>query len=167
MHIGLQLVCPLSSIITFMEIISRAQDGGLFWGPVLLHLCFLQMRKLWWLPATKAYHMCLGSPQLSAKSAMPSALLNPSQCFLTRKWWLVFFRLEGICCIKYHGVVLTSDGRMEWKINGLNGVVALVMRMLHRSVIIKRELSQVSLHFYPHLWWWNLPPTRSGKGGED
>ncbi|TWW59288.1 hypothetical protein D4764_06G0008180 [Takifugu flavidus] len=43
---------------------------------------------------------------------------------------------------KYLGVLFTSEGRMEQEIDRWIGVVSAVMRTLHRSVVVKRELSQ-------------------------
>ncbi|KAK0154376.1 putative uncharacterized transposon-derived protein F52C9.6 [Merluccius polli] len=43
---------------------------------------------------------------------------------------------------KYLGVLFTSDGRMEWEIDRRIGAASAVMRTLHGSVVVKRELSQ-------------------------
>ncbi|TWW58331.1 hypothetical protein D4764_07G0010500 [Takifugu flavidus] len=43
---------------------------------------------------------------------------------------------------KYLGVLFTSEGRMEQDINRRTGAASAVMRTLHRSVVVKRELSQ-------------------------
>ncbi|TWW77392.1 hypothetical protein D4764_12G0007820 [Takifugu flavidus] len=43
---------------------------------------------------------------------------------------------------KYLGVLFTSEGRMEQEINRRIGAASAVMRTLHRSVVVKRELSQ-------------------------
>ncbi|KAK0156391.1 putative uncharacterized transposon-derived protein F52C9.6 [Merluccius polli] len=43
---------------------------------------------------------------------------------------------------KYLGVMFTSEGRMEWKIDRRIGAVSAVMRTLHGSVVVKRELSR-------------------------
>ncbi|TWW57405.1 hypothetical protein D4764_07G0001240 [Takifugu flavidus] len=43
---------------------------------------------------------------------------------------------------KYLGVLFTSEGGMEQEIDRQIGVASAVMRTLHRSVVVKRELSQ-------------------------
>ncbi|TWW77322.1 hypothetical protein D4764_12G0007120 [Takifugu flavidus] len=43
---------------------------------------------------------------------------------------------------KYLGVLFTSGGRMEREIDRRIGVASTVMRTLHRSVVVKRELSR-------------------------
>ncbi|TWW67270.1 hypothetical protein D4764_02G0003110 [Takifugu flavidus] len=43
---------------------------------------------------------------------------------------------------KYLGVLFTSEGRMEQEIDRRIGAASAVMRTLHRSVVVKRELSQ-------------------------
>ncbi|TWW53902.1 hypothetical protein D4764_0180810 [Takifugu flavidus] len=43
---------------------------------------------------------------------------------------------------KYLGVLFTSEGRMEREIDRRIGAASAVMRTLHRSVVVKRELSR-------------------------
>ncbi|TWW63109.1 hypothetical protein D4764_03G0001170 [Takifugu flavidus] len=43
---------------------------------------------------------------------------------------------------KYLGVLFTSEGRMEKEIDRRIGAASAVMRTLHQSVVVKRELSQ-------------------------
>ncbi|TWW75469.1 hypothetical protein D4764_13G0001310 [Takifugu flavidus] len=43
---------------------------------------------------------------------------------------------------KYLGVLFTSEGRMEQEIDRWIGAASAVMRTLHRSVVVKRELSR-------------------------
>ena len=42
---------------------------------------------------------------------------------------------------KYLGVLFTSEGRMEREIDRWIGAAAAVMRLLYRSVVVKKELS--------------------------
>ena len=42
---------------------------------------------------------------------------------------------------KYLGVLFTSEGRMEREIDRLIGAASAVMRALHRTVLVKKELS--------------------------
>ncbi|TWW64134.1 hypothetical protein D4764_03G0011420 [Takifugu flavidus] len=44
--------------------------------------------------------------------------------------------------VKYLGVLFMSEGRMEQEIYRWIGATSAVMRTLHRSVVVKRELSQ-------------------------
>ena len=43
---------------------------------------------------------------------------------------------------KYLGVLFTSEGRMEREIDRRIGAASAVMRALHRSVVVKKELSR-------------------------
>ncbi|TWW63621.1 hypothetical protein D4764_03G0006290 [Takifugu flavidus] len=43
---------------------------------------------------------------------------------------------------KYLGILFTSEGRMEQEIDRRIGAASAVMRTLHRSIVVKRELSQ-------------------------
>ena len=43
---------------------------------------------------------------------------------------------------KYLGILFTSDGRREREIDRRIGAASAVVRTLHRSVVVKRELSQ-------------------------
>ena len=43
---------------------------------------------------------------------------------------------------KYLGVLFTSEGKMERKIDRRIGAASAVMRALRRSVVVKRELSR-------------------------
>jgi len=43
---------------------------------------------------------------------------------------------------KYLGVLFTSEGRMEREIDRRICAVSAVMRALHQSVVVKKELSQ-------------------------
>ncbi|KAK0136262.1 hypothetical protein N1851_027842 [Merluccius polli] len=54
---------------------------------------------------------------------------------------------------KYLGVLFTSEGRMEREINRRIGAASAVMRTLHRSVVVKRELSQkTKLSIYQSIY---------------
>ncbi|KAK0138543.1 hypothetical protein N1851_024925 [Merluccius polli] len=60
---------------------------------------------------------------------------------------------------KYLRVLFTSEGRMEREIDRRIGAASAVMRTLHGSVVVKRELSReaklsisVDLRSCPHLW---------------
>ncbi|TWW54789.1 hypothetical protein D4764_0289820 [Takifugu flavidus] len=73
---------------------------------------------------------------------------------------------------KYLGVLFTSEGRMEQEINRRIGAASAVMRTLHWSIVVKRELSQkaklsiyrsifVPILTYGHELWVMTRRTRS------
>ncbi|TWW81643.1 hypothetical protein D4764_01G0014580 [Takifugu flavidus] len=71
---------------------------------------------------------------------------------------------------KYLGVLFTSEGRMEREIDRRIGAASAVMRTLHRSVVVKRELSRklsiyrsifVPTLAYGHELWVMTERTRS------
>ncbi len=54
---------------------------------------------------------------------------------------------------KYLGVLFTSDGRMECEIDRQIGAVAAAMRMMYRSVVVKKELSlKLKLSIYRSIY---------------
>ena len=54
---------------------------------------------------------------------------------------------------KYLGVLFTSEGRMEREIDRRIGAVSAVMRTLHGSVVVKRELSRkAKLSIYQSIY---------------
>ena len=54
---------------------------------------------------------------------------------------------------KYLGVLFTSEGRMEWEIDRRIGAASAVMRTLHGSVVVKRELSRkAKLSIYQSIY---------------
>ncbi|KAK0144934.1 hypothetical protein N1851_016177 [Merluccius polli] len=54
---------------------------------------------------------------------------------------------------KYLGVMFTSEGRMEREIDRRIGAASAVMRTLHRSVVVKRELSRkAKLSIYQSIY---------------
>jgi len=73
---------------------------------------------------------------------------------------------------KYLGVLFTSEGKMEKEINRRTGAAAAVEQALHRTVLVKRELSQkTKLSIYwsvyfsnPHLWSQTLGHDRKNRG---
>ncbi|KAL4005315.1 hypothetical protein ACER0C_005028 [Sarotherodon galilaeus] len=54
---------------------------------------------------------------------------------------------------KYHGVLFASDGRREPEIDRRIGAATAVMRTLHRSIVVKRELSvKAKLSIYRSIY---------------
>ncbi|XP_062296309.1 uncharacterized protein LOC134000829 [Scomber scombrus] len=79
---------------------------------------------------------------------------------------------------KYLGILFTSEGRMEREIDRRIGAASAVMRTLHRSVVVKRELSRkaklsiyqsifVPTLTYGHELWVVTERTRSRELGVD
>ena len=83
---------------------------------------------------------------------------NPDQCVLQRNGAIVK-QLEKF---KYLGVAFTSDGRQDNELDTRRGKAGAVIRALHYSVVIKRELSKKAKFsifksvLVPHsqLWSW-------------
>ena len=63
---------------------------------------------------------------------------NPDQCVLQVNG----ATLKHIEKFKYLGIVLTSDGRQDGELDARIGKASAVMRALHYSVVMKRELSR-------------------------
>lgn len=69
------------------------------------------------------------------------------ECHLfTRKKWGGLFRIKEELLpqaeeFKYLGVLFTCEERMEWEIKRQIAAASAVMRTLHRSIVVKRELS--------------------------
>ncbi|KAI3358099.1 hypothetical protein L3Q82_003107 [Scortum barcoo] len=62
---------------------------------------------------------------------------------------------------KYLGVLFTSEGKMEREIDRRIGAVSAVMRLVYRTVVVKKELSRkaklsiyrsIYVRSHPHLW---------------
>ena len=73
-----------------------------------------------------------------AKTEILHLLRNPDQCVLQVNG----ATLKLVVKFKYLGVALTSDGRQNEELNTRMGKANAVMRALHNSVGIKRELSK-------------------------
>ncbi len=66
---------------------------------------------------------------------------------LSRKRVACPFKVGGVLLpqveeFKYLGVLFTSEGRMEWEIDRRIGAASAVMRLMYRSVVVKKELSR-------------------------
>ena len=65
---------------------------------------------------------------------------NPDQCVLQVNG----ATLKQVEKFKYLGVAFTSDGRQDKELDTLTGKASAVMRALHYSVVMKRELSKMA-----------------------
>ena len=63
---------------------------------------------------------------------------NPVQCFLQ----VGGVSLKQVEKFKYLGVAFTSDGKQDEELDSRSGKASAVMRALHHSVVLKRELSK-------------------------
>ena len=70
---------------------------------------------------------------LEWKSALPKL-----RFYLFREWCII----EASGEVKYFGVAFTSDKRQNVKLYVRLGIASAVMRALHHSVVLKRELSE-------------------------
>ena len=74
----------------------------------------------------------------SAKIAVPRLLRNPDQCVLQVNG----ATLKQLEKFKYLGVAFTNDGKQDEELDTRIDKACAVMRALHDSVVIKRELSK-------------------------
>ena len=76
----------------------------------------------------------------TAKTEVRHLLRNPDQCVLQVNG----ATLKQVEKFKYLGVAFTSDGRQDKELNTQIGKASAVMRALHYSVVIKRELPKTA-----------------------
>ena len=74
----------------------------------------------------------------TAKTEVLHLSRNPDQCVLQVNG----VTLKQVEKFKYLGVAFTSDGRQDEELNTRIGKASAVMRALHNSVVMKRELSK-------------------------
>ena len=74
----------------------------------------------------------------TAKTEVLHLLRNPDQCVLQVNG----ATLKQVEKFKYLGVAFTSDGRQDEELDTRIGKASAVMRALHYSVVMKRELSK-------------------------
>ena len=74
----------------------------------------------------------------TAKTEVLHLSRNPDQCVLQVNG----ATLKQVEKFKYLGVALTSDGRQDEELDTRIGKASAVMRALHNSVVMKRELSK-------------------------
>ena len=74
----------------------------------------------------------------TAKPEVLHLLRNPDQCVLQVNG----ATMKQVEKFKYFGVAFTSDGRQDEELDTRIGKASAVMRALHYSVVMKRELSK-------------------------
>uniref|UniRef100_A0A674PNH7 Reverse transcriptase domain-containing protein n=1 Tax=Takifugu rubripes TaxID=31033 RepID=A0A674PNH7_TAKRU len=151
-RVGLRQDCPLSPIlfIIFMDRISRCSHGveGIRFGD--LRIASLLFADDVVLLASSARDLQLSLDRFAATCEAAGMRISTSKSeamVLDRKKVECLLRvkeeiLPQVEEFKYLGVLFTSEGRMEREIDRRIGAASAVMRTLHRSVVVKRELSR-------------------------
>ncbi|TWW52999.1 R2DM Retrovirus-related Pol polyprotein from type II retrotransposable element, partial [Takifugu flavidus] len=150
-RVGLRQGCPLSPIlfIIFMDRISRCSHGveGVRFGDLRIRSLLFADDVV--LLASSARDLQLSLDRFAAACEAAGMKISTSKSeamVLNRKKVECLLRVEEILPqveeFKYLGVLFTSEGRMEREIDRRIGAASTVMRALHRSVVVKRELSQ-------------------------
>ena len=182
-RVGLHLGCPLSPIlfIIFMDRISRHSQGveGVRFGDLRIGSLLFADDVV--LLASSDCDLQLLLDQFAAECEAARMRISTSKSesmVLNRKRVECTLRvgdeiLPQVEEFKYLGVLFTSDGRMEREIDRPIGAASAVMRTLHGSVVVKRELSRkaklsiyqsifVPALTYGHELWVMTERTRSG-----
>ena len=151
-RVGLRQGCPLSPIlfITFMDRISRRSQGveGVRFGDLRIRSLLFADDVV--LLASSGRDLQLSLDRFAAKCEAAGMKISTSKSetmVLSRKMVACPLRigdevLPQVEEFKYLGVLFTSEGRMEREIDRRIGAASAVMRTLHRSVVVKRELSR-------------------------
>ncbi|TKS64956.1 LINE-1 reverse transcriptase -like protein [Collichthys lucidus] len=162
-RVGLRQGCPLSPVlfITFMDRISRRSQGveGLRFGG--LRIGSLLFADDLVLLASSERDLQLSLEQFAAECEAAGMRISTSKSetmVLSRKRVECSLRvgdeiLPQVEEFKYLGVLFTSEGRMVREIDRRIGAASAVMRTLHRSVVVKKELSRkAKLSIYQSIY---------------
>ena len=151
-RVGLRQGCPLSPIlfITFMDRISRRSQGveGVWFGDLRIGSLLFADDVV--LMASSDRDLQLSLDRFAAECEATGMRIS------TSKSESMVLRVKRVECslqiredvlpqveeFKYLGVSFTSEGRREREIDRRIGAASAVMRTLHRSVVVKRELSR-------------------------
>ncbi|KAK0132808.1 LINE-1 reverse transcriptase [Merluccius polli] len=150
--VGLRQGCPLSPIlfIIFMDRISRHSQGveGVRFGDLRIGSLLFADDVV--LMASSDRDLQLSLDRFAAECEAVGMRISTSKSesmVLNRKRVECTLRvgdeiLPQVEEFKYLGVLFTSEGRMEREIDRRIGAASAVMRTLHGSVVVKRELSR-------------------------
>ncbi|TWW68233.1 hypothetical protein D4764_19G0000310 [Takifugu flavidus] len=157
-RVGLHQGCPLSPIlfITFMDTISRCSNGveGVQFSDLRIGSLLFEDDVVLLASSARDLQRSLNRFAAACEAAGMKISTSKSEAMvLNRKkveclLWVKEEILPQVQEFKYLGVLFTSEGRLEQEIDRRIAVSA-VMRSLHRSIVVKRELSQkVKLSIY-------------------
>uniref|UniRef100_A0A8C6P1M8 Reverse transcriptase domain-containing protein n=1 Tax=Nothobranchius furzeri TaxID=105023 RepID=A0A8C6P1M8_NOTFU len=146
-RVGLRQGYPLSPIlfITFMDRISRRSQGveGIHFGGLRIRSLLFADDVVLLTSSERDLQRSLerfaaGMTISSSKSETMVLIRKRVECLLRVRDEV----LPQVEEFKYLGVLFTSEGKLEREIDRRIGAASAVMRVLYRSVMVKRELSQ-------------------------
>ena len=150
--VGLRQGCPLSPVlfVTFMDRISRRSQGAeeiRFGGLGIASLLFADDVVLF-APSDRDLQHALGRFAAECEAAGMRVSTSKSEAMVLCRKPVDCSLQVGTKCLpqakefKYLGVLFTSEGKVEREIDRRIGAAAAVKQALHRSVLVKRELSR-------------------------
>ncbi|KAK3527104.1 hypothetical protein QTP86_010820 [Hemibagrus guttatus] len=162
-HVGLRQGCPLSPVlfIVFMDRISRRSQGleGVRFGDHRISLLIFADDVVLLAPSSLDLQHALGHFAAACEVAgMRVSTSKSGAMVLDREKVACTLQVGGeflpqVEEFKYLGVLFTSEGRMDRKIDRRIGAAAAVMWSMYRSVVVKKELSRkVKLSIYQSIY---------------
>ncbi|KAJ0002535.1 hypothetical protein NQD34_007684 [Periophthalmus magnuspinnatus] len=162
-HVGLRQGCPLSPVlfIILMDRISRCSQGseGVWFGNHRISSLLFADDVVLMASLSQDLQQALG--RFAAECEVAGIRISSSKSeamVLDRKKVACPHQVGGESLpqveeFKYLGVLFTSEGRMEREIDRRIGAASAVMRLLYRSVVVKKELSpKAKLSIYRSIY---------------